>query len=180
MESFQWNQYSICYLNTNAIDLILQVELGQPNIIFNVPHPSLLLHIYEKITRSVFIPLIQEIKRDIIYGHIKHLGATGHSTAAVNSSFKLHSTQTLLLTTIQYIGLVKYHKGIEALCSSRHQPCSTKYCNYDLRVSCFSLLSTWLYYPILWQPFLLINLTAHTAYSLTRADSDTNIHKYQN
>jgi hypothetical protein len=96
---------------------VLQVELGQPNIIFNVPHPSLLLHIYEKITRSVFIPLIQEIKRYIIYGHIKHLGATGHSTAAVNSSFKLHSTQTLLLTTIQYIGLVKYHKGIEALCS---------------------------------------------------------------
>jgi hypothetical protein len=49
------------YLATTT-DLIPRVELGQHNIILNVPHPSLLLHIHDKTARSVFILLTQKSK----------------------------------------------------------------------------------------------------------------------
>jgi hypothetical protein len=42
-------------------------ELGQTNIIYNIPHPSILLHIPDKTTRNVLLLLVQEVKRDIIY-----------------------------------------------------------------------------------------------------------------
>ncbi len=44
-----------------------RVELGQTNIIFNIPHPSVLLHIHDKSTRNTLLLLIQETKRDNIY-----------------------------------------------------------------------------------------------------------------
>jgi hypothetical protein len=43
------------------------VDLGQINIIYNIPHPSLLLCIPDKATRNAILLLEQEIKRDIIY-----------------------------------------------------------------------------------------------------------------
>jgi hypothetical protein len=36
-------------------------------IIFNIPHPSLLLHIHDKSSRNAILLLIQEVKRDLIY-----------------------------------------------------------------------------------------------------------------
>ncbi len=43
------------------------VILTPLEIIFNKPHPSILLHVSDAITRKVLILLLQEIKRDIIY-----------------------------------------------------------------------------------------------------------------
>jgi hypothetical protein len=44
------------YLNIGAEDLVLSKELGQINIIFNIPHPLLLLHIHDKQPiRNVFL-----------------------------------------------------------------------------------------------------------------------------
>jgi hypothetical protein len=48
-----------------------RVDLGQTNIIFNIPHPSLLLYIPDKETRNAILLLVQEIKRDIIVPHSK-------------------------------------------------------------------------------------------------------------
>ncbi len=54
------------YLASDSHDLSPRVELSQLNVIYNVPHPSPLLHIPGKLTRNVFIILTQEIKHDII------------------------------------------------------------------------------------------------------------------
>jgi hypothetical protein len=54
-------------LNDVSIDEVPRVELGQTNIIFNIPHPSLLLHIHDKSSRNAILLLIQEVKRDLIY-----------------------------------------------------------------------------------------------------------------
>jgi hypothetical protein len=55
------------YLNSISGDYVPKVEYSQLNIIYNVPHPSILLHIRDKLTRYVFLLLTQEIKRDIIF-----------------------------------------------------------------------------------------------------------------
>jgi hypothetical protein len=53
--------------NDISPDDVPRVDLGQTNIIFNIPHPSLLLHIRDKESRNALLLLVQEIKRDIIY-----------------------------------------------------------------------------------------------------------------
>jgi hypothetical protein len=53
--------------NDVSSDRVPRVELGQTNIIFNIPHPSLLLHIHDKTSRNAILLLIQEVKRDIIF-----------------------------------------------------------------------------------------------------------------
>jgi hypothetical protein len=58
------------YLNPAPRDLSPRVELSQLNVIYNVPHPSPLLHIPDKITRNAFIILTQEIKHNITYQRI--------------------------------------------------------------------------------------------------------------
>jgi hypothetical protein len=54
-------------LNKRAADLVPRAELGLTNIIYNIPHPSILLHIPEKATCNTLLLLIQEIQRDINY-----------------------------------------------------------------------------------------------------------------
>ncbi len=55
------------YLYMNDGDLAQRIELRKPNVIFNIPHPSLLLHIHDKTTGITFLLLTQEIKRGIVY-----------------------------------------------------------------------------------------------------------------
>ncbi len=52
--------------NDISPDGVPRVNLGQTNIIFNISHPSLLLHIHDKESRNALLLLVQEIKRDII------------------------------------------------------------------------------------------------------------------
>jgi hypothetical protein len=47
-----------------------RVDLGQTNVIYNIPHPSLLLHIHDKASRNALLLLIQKVKRDIVYGRM--------------------------------------------------------------------------------------------------------------
>jgi hypothetical protein len=42
-------------LNDVSVDEVPRVELGQTNIIFNIPHPSLLLHIHDKASRNAIL-----------------------------------------------------------------------------------------------------------------------------
>jgi hypothetical protein len=53
--------------NDISQDDVPRVDLGQINIIFNIPHPSLLLHTHDKESRNALLLLVQEIKRNIVY-----------------------------------------------------------------------------------------------------------------
>jgi hypothetical protein len=48
-------------------EYIPAVVLTPLEIVFNKPHPSILLHIPDATTRKVLILLLEEIKRDIVY-----------------------------------------------------------------------------------------------------------------
>jgi hypothetical protein len=79
--------------NDISIDGVPRVILGQTNVISNIPHPSLLLHIHDKALRNALLLLIQEVKRDIVYRRMNLLlsvqqitdprGLTGHVDSAI-------------------------------------------------------------------------------------------------
>jgi hypothetical protein len=55
------------YLNSISPQHVPRVEYRQLNVIYNVPHPSLLLFIRDKLSWNALLILTQEIKRDIIF-----------------------------------------------------------------------------------------------------------------
>jgi hypothetical protein len=63
-----WNKLADSWtrlFNDSSLEPVPWVELGQTNIIFNIPHPSLMLHVHDQASRQALLLLIQEIKRDI-------------------------------------------------------------------------------------------------------------------
>jgi hypothetical protein len=48
-------------------DYVPAMVLNPLEIVFNKPHPSILLHVKDATTRKVLILFLQEIKREIIY-----------------------------------------------------------------------------------------------------------------
>jgi hypothetical protein len=55
------------YLNFFSRDYVPRVHISQLNVIYNVPHPSLLLYISDKLCRNALLILKKEAKQDIIY-----------------------------------------------------------------------------------------------------------------
>jgi hypothetical protein len=48
--------------NSTSVDQVPKVELAQTNVIYNIPHPSILLYITDKTTRNSLLLLVQEVK----------------------------------------------------------------------------------------------------------------------
>ncbi len=91
------------------------MEYSQLNIIFNVPHPSLIIHIPDKLSRNKLLILTQEIKRDIIYRRLNLPPSANQVTDPLRLAAHLNSTLQRLHSYLQYIGLVKYAKATQML-----------------------------------------------------------------
>jgi hypothetical protein len=103
------------YLIWLSEDYIPRVELGFRQIIFNVPHPSILLHVKDKHTRIMLIMMVQETKRDIIY---RRMNLPPSAQQVVNSQrLAAHIDQVIrrLISYLQYIGLQKFKQAIKSL-----------------------------------------------------------------
>ncbi len=50
------------YLNTVSNDYIPKVDISQLNVTYNVPHPSLLMYVPDKLTINTLLILMQELK----------------------------------------------------------------------------------------------------------------------
>jgi hypothetical protein len=102
-------------LNNISMDEVPRVELGQTNIIFNIPHLSLLLHINDKASRNAILLLIQEIKCDLIYRRMNLPPSAQQVTDSRRLTAHLDSTIRRLRSYLQYIGLSKYKKAADML-----------------------------------------------------------------
>jgi hypothetical protein len=102
-------------LNDISIDDVPRVELGQTNIIFNIPHPSLLLHVHDKLSRNAILLLIQEVKRDIIYRRMNLPPSAQQVTDSRRLAAHIDSAIRRLRSYLQYIGLLKYKKAADLL-----------------------------------------------------------------
>jgi hypothetical protein len=92
-----------------------RVDLGQTNIIFNIPHPSLLLHVRDKESRNALLLLVQEIKRDIIYRRMNLPPSANQIIDPMRLTAHLCSAVRRLHSYLQYIGFIKYAKASETL-----------------------------------------------------------------
>jgi hypothetical protein len=96
-------------------DDVPRVDLGQINIIFNIPHPSLLRHVRDKESRNALLLLVQEIKRDIIYRRMNPPPSANQIIDPRRLTAHLGSVTRRLHSYLQYIGFVKYAKASETL-----------------------------------------------------------------
>jgi hypothetical protein len=103
------------YLNLVSTDYVPKVEYSELNIIFNVPHPSLIIHIPDKLSRNTLLILTQEIKRDIIYRRLNLPPSATQATDPPRIAAHLNSTLQRLHSYLQYIGLAKYAKVAQML-----------------------------------------------------------------
>jgi hypothetical protein len=103
------------YLNSVSTDYVPNVEYSQLNIIFNVPHPSLILHVPDKLSRNTILILTQEIKRDIIYRRMNLPPSANQPADPPRITAHINLTLQRLHSYLQYIGLAKYAKAIQTL-----------------------------------------------------------------
>jgi hypothetical protein len=95
-------------LNSVSGEYVPKVEYTQLNIIYNVPHLSILIHVRDKLTRNVFLLLTQEIKQDIIFRRMNVPPSARMITEPQRLAAHLNSTLNRLHSYLQYIGLAKY------------------------------------------------------------------------
>jgi hypothetical protein len=101
------------YLNSTSEDYIPKVEYNQLNIIYNVPHPSILIHIKDKLPRNTLLLLTQEMKRDIVFRRMNLPPSARTVTDRQRLAAHLDSTLRRLQSYIEYIGLAKYAKALK-------------------------------------------------------------------
>jgi hypothetical protein len=102
-------------LNNFSREEVPRVELGQTNIIFNIPHQSLLLHIKDKASRNAILLLIQEIKWDLIYRRMNLPPSAHQVTDSRRLAAHLDLAIRRLRSYLQYIGLLKFKKAADML-----------------------------------------------------------------
>jgi hypothetical protein len=113
-----WNKLAeglTMLLNDVSTDRVPRIELGQTNIIFNILHQSLILHIHDKASRNAILLLIQEVKRDLIHRRMNLPPSAQRVTDPRRLAAHLDSTIHRLRSYLQYIGLMKYKKAADML-----------------------------------------------------------------
>jgi hypothetical protein len=103
------------YLNSTSREYVPRVEYTQLNIIYNVPHPSILIHIHDKLSRNTLLVLMQEMKRDIIFPRMSLPSSARQISDPQRLDAHLHSTLHRLHSYLQYIGLLKYVKVLKII-----------------------------------------------------------------
>jgi hypothetical protein len=84
-----------------------RIELTPKEIIFNKPHPSILLRITDKPTRYIILATIQEIKRTIIFRRMQLTEPSRHEVP------KIRMQAHLLLVTRKLISLLEYQEIVQ-------------------------------------------------------------------
>ncbi len=100
-------------LNSISTDRVPRIELGRTNIIFNIPHPSIIPHIHDKSSRNAILLLVQEVKRDLIYRRMNLPPSAQQITDPRRLAAHLDSTIRRLRSYLQYIGLMRYKKAAD-------------------------------------------------------------------
>jgi hypothetical protein len=102
-------------LSHHSGEYIPAVVLTPLEIIFNEPHPSILLHISDNTTRKVLILLLQEIKRDIIYRRAQLQEPRRREELQPRIQAHLVSVINKIISLLEYQGTVQFSDGLSFL-----------------------------------------------------------------
>jgi hypothetical protein len=85
---------------------VAQIQLTPREIVFNAPHPSILLHTDSTPTRQAICLLVQEIKRGIVYKRMNITGRRGAPAPLVKILAHLLSIHTKVRSFLAYQGVM--------------------------------------------------------------------------
>jgi hypothetical protein len=102
-------------LSHHSGEYIPAVILTPLEIVFNKPHPSILLHIKDAITRKVLILLLQEIKRDIIYRRAQLQEPRRREELHPRIQAHLISVINKITSLLEYQGTLQFRDGLSFL-----------------------------------------------------------------
>jgi hypothetical protein len=96
-------------------DYIPALVLTPLEIVFNKPHPSILLHIPDATTRKVLILFLQEIKRDIVYRRAQLQEPRQHEELHPRIQAHLVSVINKISALLEYQGTLQFSDGLTFL-----------------------------------------------------------------
>jgi hypothetical protein len=92
-----------------------RIDLTPKEIVFNKPHPAILLRITDPLVRSSILVLIQEIKRDIIYRRMQLKEPSRQEVPRIRIYAHLLSCIRKLSSLLEYQGIVQNKAPISFL-----------------------------------------------------------------
>jgi hypothetical protein len=84
-----------------------RIELTPKEIIFNKPHPTILLRISDKLVRYSILAVIQEIKRNIIFRRMQLAEPLRQEVPKIRMQAHLLSVTRKLISLLEYQGIVQ-------------------------------------------------------------------------
>ncbi len=85
-----------------------RIELTPKEIIFNKPHPAILLRISDKLTRYVILAIIQEIKQTIIFRRMQLAEPSRQEAPKIRMQAHLLSVTRKLISLPFHIHSIQY------------------------------------------------------------------------
>jgi hypothetical protein len=98
-------------------DYISNLVLTPLEIVFNKPHPSILLHIKDATTQQVLILLFQETKHDIIFRHAQLQTQRRREELHPCIQARLVSVVNKIIALLEYQGVLQYSDSLSLLSS---------------------------------------------------------------
>ena len=92
-----------------------RIELTPKEIIFNKPHPAILLRITDKLVQYSILVLIQEIKRNIIFRRMQLTEPARLEISKIRLQAHLISVTRKLISLLEYQGIVQNNAPISFL-----------------------------------------------------------------
>ncbi len=107
-------------LSRHSGDFIPRIDLTPLEIVFNKPHPSILLHVPDGTTRKILIPFLQEIKRDIIFRRAQLAEPRRHEELQPRIQAHLLSVISKLQSFLEYQEVLNYTDALVLLRRMAH------------------------------------------------------------
>jgi hypothetical protein len=107
-------------LSRHSGDFIPRIVLTPLEIVFNKPHPSILLHVPDGTTRKVPILFLQEIKRDIIFRRAQLAEPRHREELQPRIQAHLLSVISKLQAFLEYQGVLNYTDALVLLRRMAH------------------------------------------------------------
>ncbi len=92
-----------------------RIELTPKEIIYNKPHPTILLRVSDKLVRYIILVIIQEIKRNIIFRRMQLTVASRQEVPRIRLQAHLLWVVRKLISLLEYQGIVQNNTPISFL-----------------------------------------------------------------
>ncbi len=92
-----------------------RIELTPKEIVYNKPHLAILLRITDKLTQYCILVLVQEIKRNIIFGRMQLTEPARLEVPKIKLQAHLLSVNRKLISLLEYQGVVQNNAPISFL-----------------------------------------------------------------